>query len=427
MTARDDRVGLMHHRPDKVAFLEKLQSGGFNIPDFIYLSSEELNNNCQTAINAFLKANSGAACVIVRSAHPLEARYKGGTFDSFESTADFDGIRFAFRKIVRSCRTSKRLAICRQQAFEGAPPLNPDDMGILIMPYIDGRSVMAKTVEGKWEFGYARQSDNLIFRDPYLTSTPHDNQLYELSERIRSFLGFRCELEYILSGDGQLFIVQARDISGAPASEEAPVSPAGRRGRGHVRFDGVHRVRGLCNHRIRPVFVMNNREFSLEIMDACCSDRCSGDNRDDGMVQQILDIIDDFDQRLDRFALSHPRYAVLGTDIHLLDLFHFTHHFFEKVPHARQQIDGALRKTQYAIESFLAEADTLIAKRKTRFNLCTHNAYGISSVRNPLWTVFWDEDRSESILNDLGALGIQTGEIIEIEINAPGIPVLYRF
>jgi hypothetical protein len=416
----------MHNRPDKVAFLEKLQSGGFNIPDFIYLSSEALENDCQKAITSFLGSLNGAACVIVRSAHPLEAHFKGGTFDSFESTADLDGIRLAFRKIVRSCRTSKRLAIRRQQVFEGAPPLDPDDMGILIMPYVDGRSVMAKTVGTNWEFGYARQSDNLIFRDPYLTSTPHDTQLYILSERIRRFLGFRCEIEYILSGDGQLFIVQARDISGAPTIEEAPVSPTGRRGGGRVRFDGVLRVRGLCNHRIRPVFIMNNRGFSLEIIDACSRSRCSGGSGDDGLTQRILEIIDRFDQQLEMFSLSHPRYAVLGTDIHLLELFHFIHHFFEKATHARQQIEGALRKTQYSVESFLAEADTLIAKHKTRFNLCTHNAYGISSVSNPLWTVFWNEDRSESILNDIELLGIQTGDIIEIEIEASGIPVLYR-
>ncbi|MGD9018171.1 MAG: hypothetical protein PVH30_12345, partial [Desulfobacterales bacterium] len=93
----------MHNRPDKVAFLEKLQSGGFNIPDFIYLSSEALENDCQKAITAFLGSINGAVCVIVRSAHPLEAHFKGGTFDSFESTADLDGIRLAFRKIVRSC------------------------------------------------------------------------------------------------------------------------------------------------------------------------------------------------------------------------------------------------------------------------------------------------------------------------------------
>ncbi|MFP4087993.1 MAG: hypothetical protein ACLFUL_14515 [Desulfobacteraceae bacterium] len=40
----------------------------------------------------------------------------------------------------------------------------------------------------------------------------------------------------------------------------------------------------------------------------------------------------------------------------------------------------------YKIDYFLSEADTLIVKDKIGVNLCTHDAYGIDTVRYPYWT-----------------------------------------
>ncbi len=80
----------------------------------------------------------------------------------------------------------------------------------------------------------------------------------------------------------------------------------------------------------------------------------------------------------------------------------------------------------YKIDIFLAEADTLIAKRKFRVNLCSHDAYGIDTVRNPIWSVYWHVERHSAVVNEFLRLGFKTGDTIGIDIDAKGHPIVYR-
>jgi phosphoenolpyruvate synthase/pyruvate phosphate dikinase len=52
-----------------------------------------------------------------------------------------------------------------------------------------------------------------VQREPYITRTPHDRRLIKLSEKIQKHLGHRCEIEYVVSEEGQIYVVQAKDIS----------------------------------------------------------------------------------------------------------------------------------------------------------------------------------------------------------------------
>lgn len=416
----------MRNRPDKVTILQQLKTGGFNVPDFIYVPAEHLAGDCLGPLDVFLDRWKEDYKVIVRSAHPLEAYYRGGTFDSLESTADVGGIRFAWRKIIYSCQTSKHLNIRRQQTFDNAPPIDPGEMGVIVMPFIEGQNIMAKMIGENWEFGYCTRSDHLVFRDPFLTLIPHDVKLLELSRSIQDYLGFRCEIEYVQARDGRVFVVQARDISGVPTTEEPASSEFDRLDGERVRLDGVHRIRSRCNRRERPVFVMDNRDFFLRVVDAC-EDFVEGVDRGlSDSVDSVLEVIYSYEMELEAFALSHERYAVLGTTVHLPELFQITNHCLDEMPEGQRSVADALRRSQYSVEYFLAEADTLIAKDKIRFNLCTHNAYGISTVRNPLWTVFWSENRNDAAVRSIQKLGIRNGDFIGIDINTDGIPTLYR-
>jgi hypothetical protein len=80
----------------------------------------------------------------------------------------------------------------------------------------------------------------------------------------------------------------------------------------------------------------------------------------------------------------------------------------------------------YQIDIFLSEADTLIAKDKFRINLCSHDAYGIDTVRNPLWTVYWSVERQDDVVHDFKRVGFKTGDTVGIDIDVDDKPTVYR-
>ncbi len=88
------------------------------------------------------------------------------------------------------------------------------------MPFIDGTSVMAKMIGDHWEFGYSRDKIHKVQSEPYITQAPHDAALLDLSKGIQKFLGFRCEIEYIIAENGEIYVVQAKDISEIEILEE---------------------------------------------------------------------------------------------------------------------------------------------------------------------------------------------------------------
>jgi hypothetical protein len=58
--------------------------------------------------------------------------------------------------------------------------------------------------------------------------------------------------------------------------------------------------------------------------------------------------------------------------------------------------------------------------------LGSHDAYGIDTVRNPLWSVYWPADQHEAMVAQFRRVGFKTGDTVGIDINADGKPVVFR-
>jgi hypothetical protein len=406
--------------PEKAELLENLRQGGFAVPDFIYVPARHFDSDELAELETFLEKHRSGFKVIARSAHPLEHRYKGGTFDSLETYADVGGIRYARNKIIKLAGTSRRLGIARQQHFAHAPELDLAQMGVIVMPFIDGSSVMAKMIGGNWEFGYCRDRIHKVQSEPYITRTPHDRRLVQLSKDIQAHLGFRCEIEYIIAADGAIHVVQAKDISTIDTLEEAESQRS-------IRLDGIRRIRKRRNYRERPVYVMDNRSFYISVISHCeeMVGQVAAPGKPD--LERVIALIRAYEADFEAFALRHERYAVLGLTIQDPgDLYQIANHYLDDLPELQSELSRALHNNLYQIDIFLAEADTLIAKDKFRVNLCSHDAYGIDTVRNPLWTVYWSVDRHDSVVREFQRVGFTTGDTVGIDVDVDDTPTLYR-
>jgi hypothetical protein len=312
--------------PEKAKLLKKLKEAGFAVPDFIYVPADHFETDDTAALEAFLAKHRESFKVIARSAHPQERCFKGGTFDSLETYADVSGIRYARNKMIKLAETTKRLTILRQQKFGHAPELDMNEMGVVVMPFVDGTSVMAKQIFGHWEFGYCRDRVHRIQSEPYITRTPHDRRLVQLSKKIQECLKFRCEIEYIISGDGEIHVVQAKDISNIDTLEEVE-------SRRSITLTGIRRIRKRRNYRERPVYVMDNKSFYINIISRCeeMLERCTQPGMGD--VAPIIDAIKAYEADCESFALRHQRYAVLGLSIQDTgDLYQIASHYLDDFP-----------------------------------------------------------------------------------------------
>lgn len=407
-------------RPEKAELLEKLSAGGFAVPDFIYVPPEDFAAQNFGALEAFLQKHRQSFKVIARSAHPLERRFRGGTFDSLETYADVGGIRYARNKMIKLARTSKRLSIARQQRFTHAPELDLEEMGVIVMPFIDGSSVMAKMISGHWEFGYCRDRIHKVQSEPYITRTPHDRRLVQLSKDIQSYLGFRCEIEYIISADGDIHVVQAKDIANIETLEEKESQRS-------IRLDGIRRIRKRRNYRERALYVMDNKAFYIQVISQCEDMLGAGPSSGNTDIGRIIATIDEYQADFEAFALRHQRYAVLGLAIQdPADLYQIANHYLDETPELQAELSKALHNNLYQMDIFLSEADTLIAKDKFRINLCSHDAYGIDTVRNPLWSVYWTVDRHDQVVRAFRRVGFKTGDTVGIDIDVDDKPTVYR-
>ena len=115
--------------PEKAALLKRLAKGGFNVPEFIYVSAADFKKENFEDLEAFLEQHRESFKVIARSAHLKEEFFKGGTFDSLEIYADLGGIKYARKKIINLAKTAKQLSIRRQQKFSNAPDIDLENMG----------------------------------------------------------------------------------------------------------------------------------------------------------------------------------------------------------------------------------------------------------------------------------------------------------
>jgi hypothetical protein len=313
--------------------------------------------------------------VIARSAHPEERLFKGGTFDSLETYADVGGIRYARNKMIKLAGTSKHLSIARQQRFNHAPELDLGQMGVIVMPFVDGSSVMAKMISGHWEFGYCRDRIHKVQSEPYITRTPHDRRLVQLSKDIQeSGIPLRDRIHHFgrwrhSRGAGQGYLQHRY-----PGREGEPAS---------ITLDGIRRIRKRRNYRERPVYVMDNKAFY--ITSSPSARRWSRGDPPGQVIWRDYRFHQGLRGGFEAFALRHQRYAVLGLAIQdPVDLYQIANHYLDDMPELQAELSKALHNNLYQIDIFLSEADTLIAKDKFRINLCSHDAYGIDTVRNPL-------------------------------------------
>lgn len=405
--------------PEKARLLKLLKKNGFNVPDFIYVPADDFKKEAFGALEAFIDEHRAGFKVIARSAHEHEDQYKGGTFDSLETYADVGGILYARKKILNLARSTKRLSILRQQRFNNAPPIDVDEMGVIVMPFIDGSSIMAKMIGHQWEFGYCRDRTHKVRREPFITRTPHDRRLLKLSEEVQKAIGFRCEIEYIISADGEIFVVQAKDISSIETLEEKETERS-------IQLDGIHRIRKRRSYRERPLYVLDNKAFYIELIGKCEDMVLGCEGRRPG-IEEIIATIEAYEAQLEAFALRHQRFAILGLSIHNAHyLYQVANHYLDQTPELQAKLSRALHNNLYQVDVFLAEADTLIARDKVRINLCSHDAYGIDTVRNPLWNVYWRMDKHEAMIKEFGNLGFKTGDTIGIDIDAEDKPTVYR-
>jgi hypothetical protein len=405
--------------PEKARLLLKLKEGGFSVPNFIYLPSEDFENGRFEALETYLENHRESFKVIARSAHPLEEFYRGGTFDSIETYADVSGIVYARKRMIKNVRTHRQLAILRQRRFNKAPEIDPNQLGIIVMPFIDGSNVMAKRIGPHWEFGYCRDRIHKVQSDPFITRTPHDRRLLEISEKIEAYLGFRCEIEYILSRENDIHVVQAKDISRIEVLEfkesERP-----------LKLDGIRRLRKRRNYRERPVYLMDNRRVYMEVI-GVCEEMLAGKTPPADGLAAALEIVRRYEEDLTAFALAHQRFAVMDLAEHVPEeLYHMANHYLEELPDQQKALSAALYRNLYQCDMFLAESDTLLSKDRIRVNLSSHDAYGINSVRNPLWTVYWQGGRHAQAVKEIRQKGFRTGDTIAIEINAEEKPLVFR-
>jgi len=405
--------------PEKARLLDRLKKGNFNVPDFIYVPAADFMNENFKALESFINSHRESFKVIARSGHPHEEFYKGGTFDSLETYADVGGIKYARKRIITSAKNSRRLAILRQQKFNNAPDINLEEMGVVVMPFIDGINVMAKKLGKLWEFGYSFNRTQPVQKDPYVTQTPHDRNLLQVSEDIQNCLGFRCEIEYIISEEGEIFVVQAKDISHIDTLMQKESERS-------IRLDGLRRIRKRRSYRERPIFVMDSKSIYLDIISKC-EDLILGNEGPGTTIDDILGIISAYDNEMETFALRHERFGILGISIQVPeDLFQIANHYLDDTPELQKQLSRALHNNLYKRDYFLSEADTLIAKDRIRFNLGTHSAYGVDTVRNPLWSVYWHADRHDLIIKEIRRIGFTTGDTIGIDVDAEEKPTVYR-
>jgi len=405
--------------PEKAALLKRLVKSGFNVPVFIYISAVDFKNENFKALETFLDLHRESFKVIARSAHLKEEYFKGGTFDSLETYADLGGIKYARKKIINLAKTAKQLSIRRQQKFSKAPDIDLENMGMIVMPFISGTSVMAKMIGNHWEFGYCRDRKHKIQREPYITRTPHDLRLLQLSEDIQKYLGYPCEIEYVISEQGEIYVVQAKDISHIETIELQI-------GERSIHLDGVRRVRRNHNFRERPVYVMDNKTFYLSII-AKCEEFVLGNGDSKPTIEEILDIITAYQSELKKFALKHQRFCVLGLSIQEPEeLYQIANHYLDDFSEMQERLSRSLHDNLYKIDYFLSETDTLIAKDKFRLNLCGHDAYGIDTVRNPMWSAYWHMDKHDKMVKKFQRLGFKTGDTVGIEIDADEKPTIYR-
>ena len=171
---------------------------------------------------------------------------------------------------------------------------------------------------------------------------------------------------------------------------------------------------------------MDSKALYMSIIDKC-ENMVHGWETPKTNVEDIIETVTAYEAELEDFALTHERFAVLGLSIQVPEeLFQIANHYLDDTPELQKQLSRVLHNNLYKRDYFLYEADTLIAKDKIRVNLGSHDAYGIDTVRNPLWSVYWYLERQDKVVQEFKRLGFKTGDTVAIDIDNEEKPTLYR-
>ena len=165
-----------------------------------------------------------------------------------------------------------------------------------------------------------------------------------------------------------------------------------------IKLDSIRRIRKRRSYRERPIYVMDTRAFYIDVISRC-EDVVLGCEGPAPSVEDIIRTITDYEQELENFTLKYERFGVLGLSIEVPEVLNqVANHYLDDTPELQKKLSRALHANAYKIDFFLSEADTLIAKENIRVNMCSHDAYGIDTVRNPLWSVYWLADRDKEVV-----------------------------
>ena len=149
----------------------------------------------------------------------------------------------------------------------------------------------------------------------------------------------------MVSEDGQIHVVQAKDISQIETLEP-------QYGERAIKLDGIRRIRRNHNYRERPVYVMDNKEYYMEIIDKC-EDLVWGHKNNKPAIADILEIIAKYQTRIEDFALRHHRFGILGISIQEPEeLYQIANHYLDDFPDLQSRLSKALHENLYKINTF---------------------------------------------------------------------------
>jgi hypothetical protein len=194
-----------------------------------------------------------------------------------------------------------------------------------------------------------------------------------------------------------------------------------------IRLDGIRRIRRNRNYRERPVYLMDKKVFYLRVISKCEEMMNRTGETPPTSIKDVLQVFADYEAELETFALQHERFGVIEiSPKNTKTLYQQANHCLDLVPDLQKQISKSLTDNLYKIDYFLSEGDTLIAKDRIQINLGSHDAYGIDTVRNPVWSAYWHADRHDDIIRKFKLFGFKTGDTAGIEIDPDENPLIYR-
>lgn len=418
--------------PQKVRFLDLLDGFDDSIPDRLYVSHDDFERLKIGPLEKFLPKYKDRR-IISRSVHKLEDELKAGTCRSKSDWLDTidDALRVR-DEIIQNLRYGRSLSIQRQQKFNAlTPDFNPDHIGILYMPVIEAWNIMAKFLDGEWEFGISRVRDpdiaNKIYQPRLITKKTLDDEvsfgskywpqifrairpLTEHCDRLRKYLinktgNEHYELELLFDPENRtVSTVQVRDISRfidqAPYQEEQfdLTCPS-------YKADRVVWFREPQEYRKRVIYLIDEREIYGPKYGAT----------QDEHFEFLLKIQEEFK----KFALEHEKFGVVALHPresrsscnHLLD--------FDKPPELMYQYNDDKITSDHFGELYyplVEESDLLICPTTIGYGADPHGKFGIENFNSPLLTLTFSGREDFIIFNMAQNTGLKTGSSIGTQV-----------